>query len=570
MAGAPGYNATLSRRAFTSVGVTTLALGGSSCAGPDDNEIYDYVIVGGGTAGCVLANRLSENETTRVLLIEAGSNGTSPYIHIPAAVSRALRRPELAWRYPIEPDASRGGRVEVFPCGKTLGGGSAVNGMLFSRGQREDFDDWAALGNPGWSYDELLPYFKRIESSEVGEDKLRGRSGPVSVSRLRSPHPLAGVFVRAAAECGIPQIEDYNGKRQYGVSPVQVSQDRGWRDPASRAYLLPALLRSNLNIVTYALAHRLTFDGRTCTGVVYGKGDRTIRAQARKEVIVSCGAIQSPKLLMLSGLGPADALRASGIEVLNDLPGVGRNLQEHPDVTVSAHVNVETYNLIALSPVRMALALAEWAALARGPATSPYSQAVAFYNTTASGARPDMEILFAPYAFALTNARTDAYFRGAVNIIPSLSRPKARGRVILRSLDPNDLPRIDISLLADEDLPTLIAGCRMARRITQANAFKPYVIDERIPGPEVQSDDEWIDFLRANVFGGNHLVGTCRMGQGAEAVVSPTLQVHGIDNLRVVDASIMPNLISAHTNATAFVIGEKGADMILGRSAGPA
>lgn len=557
----------VSRRAFTAAGVSAIALGGGACSGPPENEEYDFIIVGGGTAGCVLANRLSEDQAARVLLLEAGSSGLSPYIHVPAAVGRAIRNPDLAWRYPVEPDPSRGGRVETFPCGKTLGGGSAINGMLFSRGQCEDFDDWASLGNAGWSYDELLPYFKRIESSEIGSDDVRGKSGPVSVSRLRSPHPLASVFVAAAAECGIPIVEDYNGPSHYGVSHVQVSQDRGWRDPASRAYLLPALFRSNLNIVTRALAHRLIFDGRTCAGVMYSVGDRTIHARARRDVIVSCGAIQSPKLLLLSGIGPAEYLRASGIEVLHDLPGVGRNLQEHPDVTVSAHVNVETYNLIALSPAKMALAVMEWAALARGPATSPYSQAVAFFNTTVPGARPDMEILFAPFAFALANTRGDAHFRGAINVIPSLSRPKARGTVSLKSLDPRELPRIEISRLADEDLPTLIAGCRMARRITQADAFKPFVIDERIPGPDVQRDDEWIGFLRANVFGGNHLVGTCKMGVDRDAVVSPTLKVHGVENLRVVDASIMPNLISAHTNASAFVIGEKGADLVLNRAA---
>lgn len=526
-------------------------------------------MIGGGTAGCVLGNRLSTDPNLRVLLLEAGGKGLSPLIHVPAAVSRAFKDPDLAWRYPTEPDPSRAGRVEVWPCGRTLGGGSAVNGMFFSRGQREDYDNWAALGNDGWSHDELLPYFKRIESSEIGNDDLRGHSGPVSVSRLRSVHPLSPVFVKAATELGIPEIEDYNGVDHYGASLAQVTQSKGWRDPASRAYLMPALLRRNLHIVTRALAHRLSFDGRRCNGVVYSRGGRVFRAQARREVIVSSGAIQSPKLLLLSGIGPSEHIRALGIEVVHDLPGVGANLQEHPDVTLSAHVNVDTYNLIALSHWRMAAAIVQWAAMGRGPATSPYSQAVAFFNTTEPGRRPNMEILFAPFAFEAIDRRGEAHYRGAVNFIPSLCRPAARGRVSLRSLDPNDLPRIDMNLLADEDLPPLIAGCRMARRLMHADAFKPYVVDERMPGPDVQRDDEWIDFLRRGAFGGNHLAGTCKMGTDAGAVVSPELRVHGLENLRIIDASIMPNLISAHTNAIAFVIGEKGADLVLGQACGP-
>lgn len=550
------------RRTVLLGAASAAALGVEGCSAPHDDEIYDYVIVGAGTAGCVLANRLSHDPGTKVLLLEAGNRGLSPLVHVPAAVGRAMRSPNLAWRYPIEPDPTRNGRVELFLCGKTLGGGSSINGMFFSRGQREDFDDWVALGNPGWSFDDLLPLFRRLETSEVGDVALRGRSGPVSVSQLRSVHPLSPVFVQAAAECGIPTTPDYNGAQQYGASLAQVSQENGWRDPASRAYLLPIWSRDNLRIVTNALAHRLTFEGRQCTGVVYGLGERTVTARARREVIVACGAIQSPKLLLLSGIGAGAYLQAQGIPVRHDLPGVGENLQEHPDVTLSANVNVETYNLIALSPLRMAAALARWAATGRGPASSPYCQAVAFFNTTTPGARPNMEILFAPFAFASATTKSEAYARGAVNFIVSLCRPSARGRVSLHSRDPRALPRVDIGLLADEDLPTIIEGCRFARRLMQSAAFRPYVVDERLPGPDVQRDDEWIDILRREVFGGNHLVGTCRMGTDPMAVVSPTLQVHGIGKLRVIDASIMPRLTSAHTNAVAFVIGEKGADLL--------
>jgi choline dehydrogenase len=562
-----GRTTNLTRRAFATGAISAIAVGAGGCA-PGDNEEYDYIVVGGGTAGCVVASRLSADGESRVLLLEAGGRGLSPLIHVPAAVGTALSDPDLAWSYPTEPDPSRNGRTEEFLCGKTLGGGSSVNGMFFSRGQPEDYDDWAALGNEGWAYADLLPYFKRIETSEIGDETLRGQSGPVSVSRLRSVHPLSPVFLEAAAECGIPTIEDYNGASHYGASLAQVTQDDGRRDPSSRAYLLPALLRGNLNIVTDALAQRLTFDGRRCTGVVYSVGEKTVTAHAKRELVVSCGAIQSPKLLLLSGVGPAGYLQARGIDVVADLPGVGANLQEHPDVTTSAHVDADTYNLIAQSRLRMAAAVLRWAVTGGGPASSPYSQAAAFFNTTTPGQRPDMEMLFAPFAFKSIRERMEAHHRGAVNFIPSLCRPKARGRVSLHSLDPHEFPRIEMSLLADEDLPLLIAGCRMARRMMHTEAFKPYFIDERLPGPDVQRDDEWIDYLRGSVFGGNHLVGTCKMGIDADAVVSPKLQVRGIENLRVMDASILPNLISAHTNAVSFVIGEKGADLLLGRTAG--
>ncbi|MDX2222934.1 MAG: GMC family oxidoreductase N-terminal domain-containing protein, partial [Rhodospirillaceae bacterium] len=446
----------------------------------------------------------------------------------------------------------------------------SINGMFFTRGQRADFDDWAALGNAGWSYADLLPYFKRSENSEIGDAKWRGKDGPVSVSHLRSVHPMSPVFLKAAEECGLPLLDDYNGEAEYGASLAQVSQKDGWRWPASRAYLWPVWSRGNLEIVTEALAQRLTFDGKTCTGVVYQAGGRTVTATARREVIVSAGAIGTPKLLMLSGIGPGAHLQQHGIAVVSDLAGVGANLQEHPDVTLSAHVTVDTYNLIALSPVRMAAAVAQWAATGKGPATSPYVQAAAFLNPLEPGARPTIEMMFAPFAFVAVDQRAEAHVRGAINFVIMLCRPSPRGRVSLRNSDARELPRIELELLADRDLPTIIAGCRFARRVIQSQAFKPFVVDERLPGPDVQSDDEWTAFIRQSTFVGNHLVGTCKMGPATDpaAVVDPAdLKVRGVERLRVIDASIMPVVTSAHTNAVAFAIGEKGADLVLGRAA---
>lgn len=528
-------------------------------------DVYDYIIVGGGTAGCVLANRLSARADVRVLMLEHGPSDWNPIIHIPAAVGRAIASPAISWRYEIDPDSSRGNRPDIFPCGRTLGGGSSINGLFFSRGQREDFDDWAA---DGWSFDELLPYFKRIETSEIGDDAWRGRNGPLYVSNLRSVHPLSRVFIEAAQQCGIPPNDDYNGARQTGVSLAQVTQKRGWRHSAARAYLAPAKGRSNLTVLTHAQVVRLILDDRRCTGVEYRHNGSQRRATARRETIVAAGAIGSPKVLMLSGIGPAAALHRHGIAPVVDMPGVGANLQEHPDVTLSADVNLKTYNIAAREPWTIAGYLARWLAFGDGPATSPYCQAVAFFNSGGNAAaRPDLEILFAPFSFERDEKGVRPHPQPAINTIVSLCRPSSRGEVTLRSPNPDDLPRIRLSLIDDCDLPTILAGCRIARRILQAPAFKPYVIRERLPGPEVESDQDLAAHVRQVAFGGNHLVGTCKMGRDAMAVVTPDLRVKGVERLRVIDTSIMPQVISAHTNSVAFVIGERGADLLLAEPA---
>ena len=528
-------------------------------------ERWDYVIVGGGTAGCVLANRLSANPAHRVLLLEAGGRGYQPEIHIPAGMARAIDNPNLNWRYPVEPDSSRHDRPDIWAAGKGLGGSSAINGLVYTRGQPQDYDRWDELGNTGWSYQDIEPYFKRIENWGAGSAESRDTPGLLNLSKLRSVHPLSHLFVEAMQECGIPAADHYTGSEGSGVSLVHVTQKRGRRHSAALAYLSPIKRRSNLRIVTGALCVRVLIENNVCVGVEYQRGESTFTATADREVILAAGAIGSPKALMLSGVGPGQHLRDLGVTVIKDAPGVGHNLQEHPNVGIGANVSMSTYNLDARNPLKMALHVLRWLVTGSGPATSPYSQAAAFYNSTDLQGRPDLEILFAPHNFEWTPNGPQPSPQAGVNGIVSLCRPASRGQVQLRTRELHEAPVIGMRLLSEaEDVQLMIKGCRMMRQVYAASAFNTFVENETLPGESVQSDDEWEDYLHATVFGGNHLVGTCKMGTDGQAVVSPDLKVHGIHNLRVADASVMPELISAHTNAAVYMIAEKASDLILG------
>ena len=530
---------------------------------PSDSAEFDYVIVGAGSAGCVLANRLSADGKHTVLLLEAGPKDSNIWIHVPLGYGKLFKEKSVNWMYQTEPEPGLDGRQVFQPRGKVLGGSSSINGLLYVRGQHEDYDRWRQRGNVGWGYDDVLPYFKKAENQTRGADPYHGTGGPLTVSDWRHDDPLSEAFVKAAVEAGIPFNKDFNGATQEGVGFFQTTTRRGRRASSAFSYLRPARSRSNLRVETDALAQRLIFEGRRARAVDYRQNGVVRRARARREILVSSGAYNSPQLLQLSGVGPAELLQRHGIDVVLDAPGVGNDLQDHLQVRVMMRCAQRvTLNDVVNSPFRSVMAGLQYAALRKGPLTIAAGTSGAFFKTSPRLATPDIQIHFIPFSTDKMGEKLHP-FPGFSASVCQL-RPESRGSLRIRSADPAAPPEIRINYLATEtDRSANIDAIRMLRTILAAPALKPYVVDEVEPGANVVSDDEILAFCRQRGSTVYHPTSTCRMGSDPLAVVDARLRVRGIDGLRVVDASVMPDLMSGNTNAPVIMIAEKASDMIL-------
>jgi choline dehydrogenase len=519
--------------------------------------MYDFIVVGAGSAGCVVANRLSSDPEVRVLLIESGRDDRRREIRVPAAWSR-LFKSTCDWAFQTEPNPRLHGRRLLVPRGKLLGGSSAINAMMYVRGHAADFDEWAMAGNPGWSYDDLLPYFTQSESNSRGASRYHGASGPLAVSDPIDPNTLSTAFVDAAVQAGLPRNADFNGATQDGAGLVQVNVRDGRRCSAADAFLRPVRHRRNLSIVAGVHALQILFEGRRAAAVRCWRHGREEIARASREVIVCAGAFASPQLLMLSGIGPAADLRRHGIPVVQDLPGVGLNLQDHPAGTLQVRCSRPLSLLDAQSPANVI----KYLLFRRGMLTSNGSEAIAFVRTRAALDAPDVEIIFLPRLWldeGLTPPTEHGFTMAAM-----LLRPRSRGTVTLRSADPSQPPVIAANHLSDpHDVATIVDGLRIARSIAAAPALARFAAGEIRPGSTAATDDELAASVRAHGQTIYDPVGTCRMGTDVMSVVDPALRVHGVDNLRIVDASVMPTVTRGHTNAPAVMIAEKAAAMIL-------
>lgn len=528
-------------------------------------EEFDYVVIGGGSAGCVVASRLSEDPGVSVCLLEAGGADDSVFIHAPAGVAATLPVPFKNWAFKTVPQKGLNGRQGYQPRGKVLGGSSSTNAMLYVRGHRWDYDHWASLGNPGWSYGDVLPFFKRAEHNEThGGCVFHGTGGPLNVAELRSPSALNQAFIAAAALNGIPPVADYNGADQFGAFMYQVTQKNGERCSAAKGYITPHLSRPNLKVMTGALSSRIVFDGKRARGVVCTVAGAEHAVRARREVILSSGAFGSPQLLMLSGVGPGAALQRLGIEVLHDLPGVGENLQDHIDHVQAYRTssNSPTFGVSLRGGMKITSAMLEWKKKRTGLITSNFAESGAFVRSSPEATVPDLQMVFV-VAMVDNHNRTLHLGHGYSCHIEVL-RPKSRGHVRLASRDPRAAPLIDPKFLDDErDLELLVKGVQLQMDILQSSPFAPY--RGKMLHPVDRNDKAAIaKDIRNRADTQYHPVGTCKMGADNDpmAVVDARLRVRGLDGLRVVDASIMPTLCGGNTNAPTIMIGEKAADMI--------
>lgn len=523
----------------------------------------DYVIVGAGSAGCVLANRLSADPRVRVVLLEAGGRDWNPWIHIPVGYFKTMHNPAVDWCYRTEPDPGLNGRRLDWPRGKVLGGTSSLNGLLYVRGQPQDYERWRQMGNIGWGWDDVLPLFKRAEKQERGADEYHGADGPLAVSEMRLSRPICDAWVAAAQAAGYPFNPDYNGATQEGVGYFQLTARNGRRCSAAVAYLNPVRGRPNLRIVTRAHVARVCFERGRATGVAYRDAHGVERRiETRGEVIVSAGAIGSPQLLMLSGIGEPDHLGALGIDPVVNLPEVGRNLQDHLQARLVYKCNEPTLNDEVRSLFDQARIALRYALFRSGPMTMAASLAAGFLRTADHVESPDIQFHVQPWSADSPGKGVHPFSAFTMSVCQL--RPESRGEIRLISANPSDHPAIHPNYLATEaDRRTLLEGIKIARRIAAHEPLSSKICDEHQPGSDLENDDALLDWARNTATTIYHPTGTCRMGTDDQAVVDPSLRVRGIEGLRVADCSIMPAIVSGNTNAPAIMIGEKASDLIL-------
>jgi len=531
----------------------------------DDSAVqYDYIIAGAGSAGCVLANRLSADASKRVLLLEAGGKDWYPWIHIPVGYFKTLHNPLTDWSYKTEPDPGLNGRSIDWPRGKTLGGSSSINGLLYIRGQREDYDHWRQLGNAGWSYEDVLPYFRRSEDQQNGADDYHGTGGGLAVQNMRAKRDICEALISAAEELGLPRNADFNGARQEGAGYFQQTARGGLRCSTARGFLRPVKHRENLEIVTHALVERVLFEGARATGIAISVqgAPRQFGLKPGGEVILAAGAIGSPQILQLSGVGPGELLQRYGIDLVRALPGVGQNLQDHLQIRTVYEVNVPTLNGEINNLFRRALIGLQYAVTRTGPMSMGASQVCIFARSNPDAETPDIQYHFQPLSADKPGIEMHP-FPGVTLSVCQL-RPESRGRIEIKSPDPKAYPAIHPNYLSTpKDCRTAVDALKFTRRLVATEALKSFVVREHLPGPGVATDDELLDSARNIAQTIYHPTSTCKMGADASSVVDERLRVHGIAGLRVVDASIMPTITSGNTNAPTIMIAEKAADLII-------
>ncbi|MDC0548980.1 choline dehydrogenase [Alphaproteobacteria bacterium] len=528
------------------------------------NNNYDYIIVGAGSAGCAVANRLSENPQHNVLLIEAG-RASHPVTRLPASFALLIDNPLANWRYRSEPEESTGNREIPVPRGKLLGGSSAINGLVYVRGNKLDYDTWAQMGNTGWSYDDVLPFFKKMENYQGELSEIRGGDGPLKVSEVTDRNPIYDGLFKAAEENKIPVNKDYNGDDQEGISYTQTTIYKGERMSAKIAYLSPIKSRKNLTIITDSLVTRLLFEGKQCVGAEVKNKNKIIQYSAAKEVILCGGAINSPQVLELSGIGDRSILEIKGIELIHELKGVGENLRDHlaPRLVYNITKPGIAYNDKARG-VNLIKQVFKYVFQRDGFLTLPSAPVIGFFKTRKELAAPDIQVHFIPYRVVLKDGKRTLGKEPGITCTVNQNLPESKGSIHIKSNDPEEFPSIKYNFLSSQlDKDTLVAGVKLIRNLMKTESMKEFVNDEIQPGFEISTDDDILEFIKNKAETVYHPSGTCKMGFDQNAVVDKNLKVHGIKGLRVADASIMPTLVSGNTNAVCMMIGERCADFII-------